>query len=72
VVEEVAFEILHPDGPGEKPVSRSQRRVAVVERLRNAVAARKSWSAVEKLLAELEEVLWPGGWLNPIWKVPRG
>jgi protein gp37 len=57
VVEEVVFEILHPDGPGEKPVSRSQRRVDLVGRIQKVVATRKSWEQVEELLAELEEVL---------------
>jgi protein gp37 len=57
VVEEVVFEILHPDGPGEKPVSRSQRRVDLVGRIRKVVATRKSWEQVETLLAELEEML---------------
>lgn len=56
-VEELVFEILHPHGSGEKPVSRSQRRVDLVERMREAVAAKKSWSTIEKLLAELEKLL---------------
>jgi hypothetical protein len=57
VVEEVVFEILNPDGPSERLPSRSQRRAALVGRIKEVVAKRKSWEQVEELMAELEELL---------------
>ena len=51
------FEILHPDGPGEKPVSRSKQRVELVNRLKEVIHKKKSWEQVEKLLEELEALL---------------
>lgn len=56
-VADVVFEILHPDGPGEKPASRAQQRIDLVGRLKEAIGKRKSWEQVEKLLGELEELL---------------
>ena len=56
-VSEVVFEILHPEGLAEKPPSRSERRLDVVDRLRKVITKRKSWEQVEQLLAELEDLL---------------
>ena len=57
VVQEMVFEILHPEGPAESSPSRSQRRSEVVSRLREVVAQRKPWAQVEQLMEELEELL---------------
>lgn len=51
------FEILHPDGPGEKPVSRARQRVELFSRLKEVIHTKKSWEQVEKLLEELEALL---------------
>jgi hypothetical protein len=56
-VAEVVFEILHPEGPGEKTQSRAQQRIDLVGRLKEVIGKRKSWEQVEKLLGELEELL---------------
>jgi protein gp37 len=56
-VQEAVFEILHPDGPAEKPASRSQQRIDLVGRLRAVIQKKKSWEQVEELLGELEELL---------------
>jgi protein gp37 len=56
-VQEVVFEILHPEGSPEKPPSRSQRRAELVGRLRTVIAERKSWDDLESLMSELEELL---------------
>ena len=56
-VQEVVFEILHPEGTSEKLPSRSERRAKLVGRLKEVISKRKSWKQVETLMAELEELL---------------
>lgn len=56
-VQEVVFEILHPEGTPEKPPSRSVRRAELVGRLKAVISKRKSWEDVEQLMAELEDLL---------------
>lgn len=53
----VVFEILHPDGAPERPPSRTQLRIELLGRLKQVVAKQKSWNQVQKLIAELEELL---------------
>lgn len=53
----MVFEILHPEGAGEKTESRAKQRQDVASRLKAAIQTRKSWDAVEKLLVELEGLL---------------
>jgi hypothetical protein len=57
VVQEIVFEILNPDGPIEKPPSRSQRRAGLLSRFQQVVAERESWEQLEELIAELEELV---------------
>lgn len=57
-VSEVVFEILHPEGAGDKvSPTRGQRRTDLVSRLREVIRKRKSWEQVEELLEELEGLL---------------
>lgn len=56
-VAEVVFKMLHPDGAPESPPSRTQLRIELLGRLKQVVAKQKSWNQVEKLIAELEELL---------------
>ncbi len=53
-VTEAVFEILNPEGSAEKPPSRSVRRIELIDRLREIVAKRSSWEALDDLIAELE------------------
>ena len=56
-VTEAVFEILNPDGLAEKPESRSERRVNVVNRLKDAIQRRASWDQLDELLQKLEDLL---------------
>ena len=57
MVKEIVLERLNPDGPVEKPTSRSQQRFDLVVKLKAVIAKRKSWEDVEKLLVELETLV---------------
>lgn len=56
-IRKVVFEILNPEGAGEKSESRAQQRQDVASRLKAAIQKRRSWDSVEKLLEELEKLL---------------
>ncbi len=55
-VNEVVFEILKPEGHAAPSPNRRERRVELVARLRDGVKQR-SWTEVEQLLTELEDLL---------------
>ena len=57
VVTEVVFDILHPDGPAEKPKSRAEQRINLFTRLKDVTRKKKSWKQVEEILDELEALL---------------
>ncbi len=60
-VREVVVTILEDGYDGgilsEKPPTRAQRRVEIISKLRTEIKMKESWEQVEKLLAELEEIL---------------
>ena len=56
-IRKVVFEILNPDGPAEKPVSRAQQRIDLFDPLKAVIQKKKSWEQVERLLGELEVLL---------------
>jgi hypothetical protein len=56
-IQKVVFDILHPEGMGQKNPSRAEQRQDVANRLKAAIGDRKSWEEVATLLEELEKVL---------------
>ncbi len=56
-VKTVVFDILHPDGLPEKPRSRSEQRIQLFSRLKEATRKKRSWKQVEEMLDELEALL---------------
>lgn len=54
---QAALEILHPDGPGQKTVSRGAQRIELVSRIKEVIRQEKSWKDVGNLLTELEKLL---------------
>ena len=56
-VREAVFEIKEPENPPENRQTRSQQRLAIIDRLKKTIQKRKSWEQVEKLLQELEELM---------------
>lgn len=56
LISKLVFEVLHPEGAEQKPVSRTERRVELVSRLKESVR-QKSWLQIESLLAELETLI---------------
>jgi protein gp37 len=56
-VVEAVFEILQPEQPTEPRLSKSQRRVDLVSRLKTVIQQRESWDEVERMLDELEGLM---------------
>lgn len=56
-VVEAVFEILQPEQSSEQRPSKSQQRADLVSRLKTVIQQRESWDEVERMLAELEELI---------------
>ncbi len=56
-VKKVVLEILHPEGPVEKPTSRAQQRFDLVVKLKEVTRQKKSWEQVRELIEQLEALI---------------
>ena len=56
-VKKVVLEILHPEGPVEKPTSRAQQRFDLVVKLKEVTRQKKSWEQVRELIEKREALI---------------